>query len=180
MVVHTQSGKIIVVSELYYPEETSTGYFITKLLRACRKVFWTVLCVQPTYSLRGVKAPQYEQLNGVNIYRCMATALNKDNLLFKLVNALTISFSIFFNLLFRLSSKDRVLVVTNPPLLPYLTAVACLIKRVGYFLLVHDVYPDALVAARIIKPGSILAGLAAGFPTSCTDAVTRLLYWDVI
>ncbi len=154
--VRNRSGKIFVVTELYYPEETSTGYFLTKIAEGLAAKFSVnVLCVQPTYSSRGVKAAKYEHLKGVDIHRCTATAFNKDIIFFRLINMLTISFSIFFQLLFRMSSIDRVLVVTNPPILPYLIAFACLLKRARYFLLVHDVYPEVLVAAGITSPGSV-------------------------
>jgi colanic acid biosynthesis glycosyl transferase WcaI len=151
---------IIVVTELYYPEETSTGYFLTKIAEGLANYYSVaVVCVQPTYSSRGTRAPKYERLRGVDVYRCKATALNKDNLLFKIINTLSISISIFVHLLINLSSKQRVLVVTNPPVLPYLTAIACLIKRAGYILLVHDVYPEVLIATRIISPEGLIAKL---------------------
>lgn len=46
--------RLWVVSELYYPEQTSTGYFMTELaegLAASRDV--RVICSQPTYTARG-------------------------------------------------------------------------------------------------------------------------------
>jgi hypothetical protein len=48
-----------IVSELYYPEETSTGHFMTRLaegIAGCRRPVG-VLCSQPTYSARGAQAP---------------------------------------------------------------------------------------------------------------------------
>ena len=62
---------IYIVSELYYPEETSTGHFLTKIaggLAITREV--SVLCSQPTYSQRSIKAPTNEVHNGVSICRC--------------------------------------------------------------------------------------------------------------
>lgn len=157
MTVYTISKKIFVVTELYYPEETSTGYFLTKIAEGLATKFpVTVLCVQPTYSSRGVKAPQDECRNNVKIHRCKASSFNKNRIFFRIFNIITISFSIFFQLFLRLSQRDRVLVVTNPPILPYLVALACLLKRARCFLLVHDVYPEVLVAAGIASSGGTL------------------------
>ena len=47
------------------------------------------------------------------------------------------------------------LVVTNPPLLPFLTVLAARIRGADSVLLVHDVYPDVMVATGMIRAGSI-------------------------
>src|SRR5215471_21726608 len=88
--------RLWVVSELYYPEETSTGYLLTKIAEGLAQHFPVyVLCSQPTYAVRGVRAPYREKHHGVHIQRCWATTLNKDNVLFRLINLVPISVSIF-------------------------------------------------------------------------------------
>jgi colanic acid biosynthesis glycosyl transferase WcaI len=54
------------------------------------------------------------------------------------------------------SRGEKVLVVTNPPLLPFLVALACWLRRAPYILLIHDVYPDVLVAAGFLRPESFI------------------------
>lgn len=149
-----------VVSELYYPEETSTGYILTKIaegLAVGRNV--RVVCGQPTYSSRGVRAPARERRKGVEIERCWGTTWNKDILPLRLVNLLTISCSIFVRLLCDLRSGERVLVVTNPPLLPFVVALACRLRRARCLLLIHDVYPEVAVAAGLLRSESPVARL---------------------
>src|SRR4051812_33791098 len=110
------TGRVWIVSELYYPEETSTGYLLTRIaegLAAHRPV--SVLCAQPTYSARGTRAPAVEDRHGVAIRRCRGTTLNKDILPFRFVTLITISVAIFVSLLLRVSRGDCVIVVTNPP-----------------------------------------------------------------
>jgi glycosyltransferase involved in cell wall biosynthesis len=58
--------------------------------------------------------------------------------------------------LVRFKVGDKVLVVTNPPLLPFLVTVATKIKKCASVLLVHDVYPEVLVAAGVLKTDSTL------------------------
>ena len=65
------SNHIWVVSELYYPEETSTGYFLTRIAEGLARYYTVnVLCSQPTYSARGTRAPDREHHSGVDIQRC--------------------------------------------------------------------------------------------------------------
>ena len=68
---------------------------------------------------------------------------------------LTISTSILLNAIGRIRRNDTVIVVTNPPLLPYLVALACRVKRARLVLLVHDVYPEILVQLGLLKPKSV-------------------------
>ena len=146
-------NRLWVVSELYYPEMTSTGYILTRLAEglAAHGNNVGVLCCQPTYYARGTHAPSLETRNGVAIRRCPGTTLNKDILLFRLVNLVTITVSLFFNALWRLRRGDRVLVVTNPPSLPFLIAVACSLRGAHCILLIHDVYPELLVAVGKLR-----------------------------
>jgi colanic acid biosynthesis glycosyl transferase WcaI len=161
--------KVWVISELYYPEDTSTGYFITKIAEGLGVNFDVhVLSSQPTYSARGVRAPKFEKLNGVQIYRCSSTTLNKDNLLFKVINFFTISASIFLQALLRIRKSDLVLVVTNPPLLPFLIQVACLLRRARMVLLIHDVYPDVMVLAGFFSRNAV--------PAKIMEKITSKLY----
>jgi len=164
--------RVWVVSELYYPEQTSTGHILTQIAEGLTDEFRVrVLCGQPSYSARGVKAPSRETRNGVDIRRCWATTWNKDVLLKRVVNLLTISFSIFFRMLVHLRRGDRVLVVTNPPLLPFFASIACRLRRAKCLLLIHDVYPDVAVAAGMLR--------AEAMPTRCLNWFVRRLYRSV-
>ena len=161
-----------IVTELYYPEETSTGHYLTQIaegLALTDEV--SVLCSQPTYSQRGIKAPKNEVHNDVKICRCWGGRLNKDLLPFRIINFFTISISLFLVGLIRFRRGDKVIVVTNPPLLPFLIAIASKLKRSTPILLVHDVYPEVLVAAGFVKSGSLFCMLI--------ERVTRWLYKNV-
>jgi colanic acid biosynthesis glycosyl transferase WcaI len=164
--------RVFVVSELYFPEETSTGYFLTRIAEGLSDTFDVHAIVgQPTYSARGTRAPVDETLNGVHVRRCIGTTLDKDVVAFKAINAVTLGLSMAIRLLRTLRTGDVVLVVTTPPLVPYLVAWICRLRRTRVALLVHDVYPDALVAAGLMSPGSRMRGVM--------DRAARWLYRSV-
>ena len=82
-----QPYRLWVLSELYYPEDSATGYYITQTAEAMAAFCQVeVLCAQPTYRARGTRAPADEVLKKVHIHRCAATTLNKDVLFFRFVN----------------------------------------------------------------------------------------------
>lgn len=158
-----------IVSELYYPEETSTGYFVTRIAEEMARFFPIgVLCSQPTYSSRGTRAAKTERHNGVDIQRCSGTTLNKNFLPFRIVNFVSISLSLFAGSLLRIRRGDVILVVTNPPLLPMLAALVCWLRRARYLLLIHDLYPEILVVCGVIAPDSWIARMV--------DKVNRIVF----
>lgn len=53
-------------------------------------------------------------------------------------------------------SRDTVIVVINPPTLPFVGAVACVIRRSRFILLIHDVYPEVVVVAGYARSSSVL------------------------
>ncbi|MBP9665476.1 MAG: glycosyltransferase family 4 protein [Pyrinomonadaceae bacterium] len=144
-----------VLTEVYYPEEMSTGYYLTSIaehLAKLRKV--NVITGQPKHMARGVRAPKRETHNGVDIFRAWGTTLDKNVIAFRLVNMLTIGLSVFLSSLRHFRKGDQVMVVTAPPSLPVTTALAALIKGTSYTLLVQDSYPEILVAVGSAKADS--------------------------
>jgi colanic acid biosynthesis glycosyl transferase WcaI len=144
-----------VLTEVYYPEEMSTGYYLTSIaehLAKIRKV--NVVTGQPKHMARGVRAPKRETHNGVEIFRAWGTTLDKNVMAFRLINMLTIGLSVFLYSLRHFKQGDQVLVVTAPPSLPVTTALAALMKGASYTLLVQDSYPEILVAVGAAKPDS--------------------------
>lgn len=149
-----------VVSEFYCAEGASDGYFLTKIaegLASSRPVH--VICGQPSYSSRKIRTRWSEIHHGVAIRRCWATTWNKDIWPFRLINWLTISISIFIRLLCVLRRGDQVLVVTSPPLLPYVADWACRLRGADCFLLVHDMYPEVFVGAGLLASDSWIVKL---------------------
>jgi len=153
----TMKYAIWVVSELYYPEQTSTGYFLTRIAESLAEHYKvSVLCSQPTYSSRGQTASYNEFHNGVCIHRCWSTTFNKDVFPLRIVNIVTITISVFLSGLRRFHNGDCVIVVTNPPLLPFAVLFASYLRRAKCCLIIHDVYPEVLVAAGFARQESLI------------------------
>jgi colanic acid biosynthesis glycosyl transferase WcaI len=163
------SERLWVVSEVYYPEETSTGYYLTALAEGLANSFQVMaLCGQPNYSVRGTRAPKRERHNNVDIYRAAGTTLNKNVILLKLINMVTLSLSMFVHGLRNFRNGDKILVVTTPPTMPFIIALASLLRGCSYTLLIHDCYPEVLVAVGKLKRNS--------FAVRIIDFFNRWLY----
>jgi colanic acid biosynthesis glycosyl transferase WcaI len=153
---HREKPRLWVVTECYYPEVVSTGQYLTQIAEGLAKEFDVkVICGQPNYLSRGTRASRQEARKGVEIFRVWSTLLDKNVVLKRVVNMLTLGLSMFWRSLRNFRRGDRVLVVTAPPNLPFTTAVASLIRGASYSLLIHDLYPDQLVALGKLKQNSI-------------------------
>jgi len=150
--------RLWVLSELYHPEETSTGYLLTRIAEGLAKdVDVRVLCSQPTYASRGLRAPGTEVRNRVRIRRCPSTTLDRTVRVHRLLNVLTITASLWAFAIVSVRRADYLLVVTNPPLLPFVAATVAWLRGASLLLLVHDVYPDVLIASGLLPRTGFLA-----------------------
>lgn len=147
MSIQPDNYRIFVISELYYPEDTSTGYFITKIaegLAEHRPV--EAICSKPTYSERHLDVPFRETHQRVEIRRVRSTRMNKDRIIGRVVNLVTFTLGAAWSFARSVRSGDIVICLTNPPPLPLLVGLIAKLKKAHSVILVHDLYPEVLVA----------------------------------
>ena len=145
-----------VVSELYYPEQTSTGYFLTKISEGLADDYDVrVICGQPSYSERGMRSPRNEMRHGTRIHRLRATHFDKDRLILRVINVVTFTIAVAFFALAHMRRGSRILVVTNPPSVPIVIGLIARLKRCRASLLVHDVYPEVLSATGMLSSSGL-------------------------
>lgn len=73
-----KTAKLWVVTELYYPEDNQTGYYLTKIAEGLAEMFNVkVICGQPNYAARGVRAASRETHKNVEIFHVGEPLLTK-------------------------------------------------------------------------------------------------------
>lgn len=161
--------KIVILTEIYFPEDTSTAYFLTKIAEGLAENYKVTVITGPaTNYFQPVTSSQREIINEVEVIRCKGTTFDKKILWLRIINVFTVSLSIFTKSFDICKTNDKILVVTNPPLLPILALFLNLIKKCQFVLLIHDVYPDALVASGLWKFDSWLVSL--------TNKIVKVIY----
>ena len=143
--------KIWIVTELFYPDETSTAFILTKIAnKLCEKYKVEVFCGEP--DLERVSNNDSFKLNPQVQTTYLKTFLkNKNNLVFRTFSFLLLSFSFFWKLLFNVRKGDKVFVVTNPAPLIVISSLIRRLKDIELIILVHDVFPENTIPAGIIK-----------------------------
>jgi len=152
-------GKIWIVSEYYYPIITSTGYYMTEIAEflAAKRDNVHVICTNAKYNEKeSVNVSKEEIRKGVHIHRILTGSIDKNNFLQRIIRLVHSSIGLFNKLVFSVNKNDQILIVTNPAFLILLMPIIKLFKGVEYTILVHDIFPENLVAIDKIHKSSIL------------------------
>jgi len=159
--LETNIPRLLVLSQLFYPELVSTGQTLTELCEELVQlgIDVEVICGPQTILNRDKKIPKCMEHKGIHIRRVWGTRFPKLNLFGRVTNQLTFTVSAFFYLLFH-RSKQPILVLTNPPFLAVTCGILKLLKICGpYIYLVFDVYPDTAVRLGVLKENGLLPRL---------------------
>jgi glycosyltransferase involved in cell wall biosynthesis len=140
-----------IISEFYYPDENATGHLLTQIAEGMAITEEVHVLCGRSVCRKNDLGNENSLRNHVFIERVNASAFNKDILFLRLINIISLSVRIFLRLFQKLHRDDKVLVVTNPPALPFATALACCLKRAEYSVLMFDLYPEVLVATKILS-----------------------------
>lgn len=144
--------KIYLVSELFYPNKTSTSYIMTEIAKhiaitenvsvICSKILYDKNIAKDGLSCK------------INLIRTSTLNLDKNKFIFRIINAVYNSFSMSFAVFKNIKKDDKVLAVTNPFLLILIVGLLRSIKNFKYVLLVHDIFPENTIPAGINNKSS--------------------------
>jgi len=140
-------NKIYLITEYYHSNQNTTGYLLGKLYGFFNKQddIDLVLIAKEDKS-----CPKYE-----NGHYISAPQLDKKNLVKRFLYELIIVLKFFFEIIKHVKRGSTVFTGTTPI---FLLSVIFLTKKIiGYkwVLLVHDVFPENLVAAKVLQQDSI-------------------------
>lgn len=155
----TETPKIWIVSEYYYPTVTSTGYYLTEIAEylAAREKNVHVICTNSNYNTSAKLTLEKEEVrNNVHIHRTLTGNIDKNNFVLRSVRLLLSSLALFIKVVKKVGREEKVLVVTNPAFLLLLLPLAKRMVKFEYTILVHDIFPENLAAIGKIKSNSFL------------------------
>lgn len=148
-------NKIVVASQHYPPDPSTTAAIMAEI--ACRLAEEHEVVVLSGWpgalpaSQIGSKKPRVVAVKN--------QVAEKGALVRRGISELLFVLRIFVALLRQLRRGDVVLTVTAPFMLPYAVAAAAWLKGARSALIMHDLFPDVLVMAGLLKPRSIVAGM---------------------
>jgi glycosyltransferase involved in cell wall biosynthesis len=163
-------GKILIVSQHFPPDATTTATYIGDIARALAAEHRVVvLSASPHSASTGTANPQ--------VIEIAAPAASKDALARRAIAIVLLAIRMFVATLRRAERRDVVFCATTPFTLPYGVALAAKLRGAASVLLIYDLYPEALQAAGLARPSSPtarLVRLANGFLFRALDAIITI------
>jgi glycosyltransferase involved in cell wall biosynthesis len=144
-----------IVSEIFYPDEVSTAKILTDIaLKKSQVKRVSVICgpagYEQSYSTRS------EQFNNdIKIYRVRLPQLNKNKIFQRIIRLLILTFKMTWIVLLKVKKGDNIFLTTNPTFLVIPIAILKKIKGYSVEILVHDIFPENLVPAGLIRKNGL-------------------------
>ena len=155
-----RSISLLLVNQHYYPDVASTGQHLTDLAEFLARQGYRVevLTGRGKYVTGKMDAPEREVRNGVHIRRLRTTSFGRRSHLGRIADYLSFYVRAIATLVFG-PRRDGVVVLTTPPLLAFLGAIARLLRGQRYGIWSMDLHPDAEVASGMLRKQGVVARL---------------------
>ena len=146
-----KSAKVVVVSQ-HYPPDPSTTAAIMAAISGHAAQEAEVLVLSGTAGSASAASAGRPEIVEVRNWMPGKAALSK-----RALAEVLFTVRMFFALLARLRRGDVALTVPAPFMLPYAFTAAAKLKGAKSALIMHDLYPEVLIMAGLLKPQSTLA-----------------------
>ncbi|MBR0526663.1 MAG: glycosyltransferase family 4 protein [Prevotella sp.] len=151
----TMNKRLLIVTELFPPDETSTSYILGEIANAmAQKYDVGVICGPEIYD----KRKKFDRNNhfvldeSIDVVRSEIPPLDKNTFLGKVLRFFIISWKMYRAAKKHIKKGEKVLLVTNPAPLVVLMGRLRRTCRFELSLLVHDVFPENTKPAGIKIP----------------------------
>ena len=145
-----------IISQLFYPDETSTGYVMTKIAETLTNIGQVnVICGSSDYQSKNLSTKN--KLNEkINLFRIQTPNLDKNKLLNRVFVFFYFTISVFFKIIIRVKKEETVVLVTNPPTLLFVVGLLKKVFKFKLIIILQDIFPENAAASGILKKKSFI------------------------
>jgi len=151
-----KKNRIFFITQLYYPDMTTTALIMSDLAEnlVSYGLNVNVICAQPTYLVKK-RCPKHEVKNGVEIRRVRSFLFDKNKIPGRLLNGTSCFLSMMFEAM-RMNKKELMILNTNPAMLPLLGLLLFGLDNRKYVVLIHDLWPELPAHTGVIRKNGFL------------------------
>lgn len=168
--------KILFLCQYFYPEYISSATLPFDTALALSKAGFTVSVMSgypKEYNLTK-KVPSKETYKNIEISRLNYMQLKRSHLIGRIINYF--SFTASVALRFRYLKKfEAIIVYSNPPILPFIAAMANKIFNTKVIFVSYDVYPEIAYFTNTISEASVISKLMRRVNKSVFKHVNRVV-----
>jgi glycosyltransferase involved in cell wall biosynthesis len=146
-----EKSMVWIISELFYPDEVSTAQILTDIAKKIAKNEEVSVLSGPIGYEKSYHSSNEELSKEIKIHRVSLPGFDKNNLLQRFLKLILLTMKMSFFMFKNIKNGDRVIQVTNPIFLILTTALLRNLKKIKLEFLVHDVYPENMIPAGMIK-----------------------------
>ena len=148
-----KAPRFILATEFYPPDSSTTATYLGAIADAIAQDMMTIVLSGTPGSAKPPAAGKATP----EIIEIASRKPPKQALARRLVASSALAVRMFWAVSRRARAGDIVMSVTSPFTLPYAITLAARLRRARKALLIYDLYPEALVAAGIVGPKSLVA-----------------------
>lgn len=149
---------VLFLCQYFYPEYISSATLPFDTARALVNAGFSVgaLCGYPKEYNLVEKVPLEEVHEGIHIKRLKYIQLKRNKILGRFINYFSFTFAVFLKLN-ELKKYKVIIVYSNPPVLPFVAAIANKFYKVKVIFVSYDIYPEIAQVTGVIAPNSIMS-----------------------
>ncbi len=150
--------KLWIVSEVFYPDETATSFYLTGIAKHIAQYQdINIICGSDTYEKKtNLISREKELSNNIHVFRIKALSLDKNKLVSRILRFLYLTLALAYQIIKRVKKGDDVWLVTNPAFLIPIVALFSKFKKIKLTILVHDVFPENLIPINLLNSQSLV------------------------
>ena len=150
---------ILIISQYFYPDLNSSGQVLTALAESLQSHGLSVKVITglPNYAGSDVfpNVAKKENFRGIKIKRLNYLRFSKDSTIGRLAGWFSFWLTAFIHSI-GIQNIDTVLIVTHPPILPFLGVILKLFRNSRFCFLMHDIYPDIAIQTGKSRKNGIM------------------------
>lgn len=146
---------VLFLCQFFYPEYVSSATLPYDTAVSLSKAGFSVgaICGYPKeYNLKD-KVPLKEKHNNIEIKRLKYIQLKRTNFIGRIINYFSFTFAVTFRF-FELRNYKTIIVYTNPPVLPFIAALANKFFKTKVIFVSYDIYPEIAYMTNTISKNS--------------------------
>ena len=149
---------IVFLCQFFHPEYISSAQLPFDTTKALQKAGLSVdvVCGYPKEYYTGAPVPREETLEGIRIHRLNYLQPDRKSVLGRLVNYFSFTLAVLCRLP-RLGHYRAVVVYSNPPILPWVAALAKKCFGCKLVFVSYDLYPELAQRTGALKEGSLIS-----------------------
>ena len=149
---------IVFLCQFFHPEYISSAQLPFDTAKALSKAGFSVdvVCGYPKEYYAGAPVPKEEALEGLSVHRLNYLQPDRKSVLGRLVNYFSFTLAVLCRLP-KLRRYRTVVVYSNPPILPWVAALAKKCFGCKLVFVAYDLYPELALRTGALREGSLIS-----------------------